>query len=302
MDINEIITKYLDENHAYFEHKDNMYVYTIEADYRDKIEPKQLKQICAEVDRESAFYELIDEAYLDAFADYENDILDDFKKWYAKQNCGIDVNDVVNTLSENFDDFIRINPDYNHFLNQAVNTLLILDTGDANYDFSLNPNDSVVLYGIDDLSDEDIKLLDKSSLVFLLNQCGYSKNDLLELISSEGDTSDAFLKSVYNEIVNATSSMNAFVVLSSNTVEDLINFSNCDSVTVAKSAVCGLFDMWNGGGSILEIELPKELKISTSNIYNFIPDEGSTNAYGYTVSNVYGMTGSCYESGAVTID
>lgn len=58
--------------------------------------------------------------------------------------------------------------------------------------------------------------------------------------------------------------------------------------------MCGLFDYYNGGGSVLELDLEKDVKISEKNIY-MIQVERVKPCRGYSVDEVYGLTGSCWK-------
>ena len=55
--------------------------------------------------------------------------------------------------------------------------------------------------------------------------------------------------------------------------------------------MCGLVDVYNGGGSILEIALKNDLIVNTDDIY--IKVEGLDH---YTVDDIYGLTGQCFKN------
>jgi hypothetical protein len=53
-----------------------------------------------------------------------------------------------------------------------------------------------------------------------------------------------------------------------------------------------LFDTWSGGGSVLEIELEKNVQIPFM-YCKFCPD--GAKVYGYDIDEVYGLIGSCWK-------
>ena len=64
--------------------------------------------------------------------------------------------------------------------------------------------------------------------------------------------------------------------------------------TIKKDVVCGLVDKYNGGGSVLELELEKDITINTNNIEVLI--EGVDR---YTVDEIYGLVSSCYKDSVI---
>ena len=61
-------------------------------------------------------------------------------------------------------------------------------------------------------------------------------------------------------------------------------------ITLDKSAVCGLYDSWSGAGSILEIELEKDVVLPMKYIGTALPDGGR----GYSVASIYGVCSSMW--------
>ena len=60
-----------------------------------------------------------------------------------------------------------------------------------------------------------------------------------------------------------------------------------------KNVMCGLFDSWGGGGSILEIEgMTKDIKIPFKCVHSFCVD--GCKQLCYDVDEVYGLIGSCW--------
>lgn len=86
--------------------------------------------------------------------------------------------------------------------------------------------------------------------------------------------------------------MNALVLLGKCTLGQLLDIDNNTSVVVNKDAVCGLVDTWAGGGSLLGIELEKDVVVP-SNIIHYFGADGSNG--GYSVDSIYGLTGSVWK-------
>jgi hypothetical protein len=57
----------------------------------------------------------------------------------------------------------------------------------------------------------------------------------------------------------------------------------------------GIYNPWNGSGSVLEIELEKDLVFTTDMIRD-IQIEGVKPDFEWTVDNTYGLIGSCWKA------
>ena len=68
----------------------------------------------------------------------------------------------------------------------------------------------------------------------------------------------------------------------------------CGYIVLGKETMTGLFDPWAGGGSVLEIELEKDVRIPIRFIRSAMPD-GCDDCGRYGVGDVYGMCGSAWE-------
>lgn len=69
----------------------------------------------------------------------------------------------------------------------------------------------------------------------------------------------------------------------------------CGYVILDKNTETGLYDPWNGGGSVFEIQLERDVKLPVKYIRSALPDGGD----GHSVGSVYGMCGSAWTSGGV---
>lgn len=200
-----------------------------------------------------------------------------------------------------------------HFLKQEFYVNIMLDTGDGNYDFTLN-SPYPCWYG-----DYKARLHEKSSLLWLARQQGYNKTQLWRTLR-EGDMRDpkGFLESCRVECANLASHMATVTFLVRMTLEDLMELNRlvqlqdvnghqydatknpyCGYVTLDKDTMCGLFDPWHGGGSILEIQLEKDVRLPIKYIWSAFPD-GHGHGH-YDVGEVYGMCGSAWQQGGVKV-
>jgi hypothetical protein len=81
------------------------------------------------------------------------------------------------------------------------------------------------------------------------------------------------------------------------------NESDCadpkpNEITLNKDIPCGLYDTWNGAGSVLEIQLEKDVVLPVKYIDSALPD----GCRGYSISSIYGMLGSFWSDGGLTIN
>lgn len=281
VDLKALLDEYMSKNYGYNK-VDDSYEYEMYADYRDELSDSTI--LDALKSKEPLFV-LEDELYsaYNYGVDYMDDLYEDFIKFLDKKNVDYDSDEVIDYLNE----YVYFVPPFDHFFGQEVKCHLIVDTGDANYDFTLNPNDMTTEEEIDDLST-------KASIVWLAETQGYDIEQLKEALRGNyGDSK--FLKSVYEEMINNIGSLSALTFLLRATVEDLLRVKEESlDVKVSPSVVCGFFDVWNGSGSLLGIELEKPVTIPNEYIWAFEPDAKGGRAT-YSVDDVYGLSGSAYK-------
>lgn len=216
-------------------------------------------------------------------------------------------------------DWIRYNwffyYDKNHY-NESVKVNIMLDTGDLNYDFTCNN----ILNYCNYYRNEET---DKNSSIFWLARQFKKLTKLKEAIKRQfredgyyvdrEKESDPFIESVVQELENLPSHMSTLTFLlkmdlfkyfdlmeaikseqdlnESYTYEDR---KGTGYLVISKDTMCGLFNPWSGSGSVLEIELPDDLKIPFKAIWDVEIETGKSK-YGYSVDNVYGLIGSCWD-------
>lgn len=197
-----------------------------------------------------------------------------------------------------------------HFLDQEFCVTILMDTGDGNYDFTLNsrfpaPNGSGYC--------DDGAIPDKASIVWLAKTQGYTKGQLREALN-KGDMRDpkGFLESMRVEMANLSSHMSAVTFLVKMTLRQLINLNvlikaqdrngknydatknpYCGYLNLGKKTTTGLFDRWSGAGSVLEIELEKDVKVPIKYIFRALPDGAGDTPYG-SIHSIYGVNDSLW--------
>lgn len=256
--------------------KGNRYELNIDPDYRDALTDEQAYEIITSDHPEDKLFDMVNDAYVDAEFYETRDMFDEFNKFLKNKN-----------LPTNYDEYdimdhLDVNYPYDHFLDQQFNCRIIVDTGDKDYDYTLNPN----------YDDSEIKN-EKASIVWLAKQQGKTITDLNNAILGDV-TKDKFLTSVYEEVENTSSQINALTFLCRATLREMIDFKeNKSSITLNKPYMCGFFDPYNGGGSIMELVVDKVV-IPYNVVDQFVPDVSSDGYYG--VQEVYGLTGKAYDT------
>ena len=123
-----------------------------------------------------------------------------------------------------------------------------------------------------------------------------------------------FLQSMRVELANLPSAMSTVTFLVELTLEELIELNRlirlqdrnghfydsrknpyCGYIIIDKNTETGLYDPWNGGGSVFEIQLERDVRLPIKYIRSALPDGGD----GYSIDSVYGMCGSAWQCGGV---
>ena len=281
-------------------HEDGFLVYEMEADYRDEMDNETAIKILRSVDPAMEFEELLFDCYSDQRRVYEDElsdrVIDKLGDVLSEEEYSeLDDREVYEYVKECIDfDLPR-----DHFLDQEFCVNIMLDTGDGNFDYTLN---SVYPHWA---SEPGLAHDDKASVVWLAKQQGYNKIQFRKAMD-KGDygNSKCFLESMRCEIVNLPSQMATLTFLAKMTLRDLIELNElirlqdrdgvyydatkkpyCGYIVIDKTAETGLYDPWNGGGSMFEIELEKDVRVPVRFIRSALPDGGD----GYSVSGVYCM-------------
>lgn len=284
------------------------------ADYRDEMSNDTAIKILESDDPMQSFFEKLDEWYGDEEYQRRQELKDTIREKLTKE--GEEYPDGLNDYEEDLLDgivyeYIIFSYPEEHFLKQEFYVNIMLDTGDGNYDYTLN---SVYpcWYGRYGQT-----LDDKAGIVWLTRQQGFTKTQLTKALM-EGDIAEpkGFLESMRQEIANCASHMMTLTFLVTMTLEQLIELNRliklqdrnghfydatknpyCGYIVLDKNTMAGLYDPWGGGGSVLEIELVKDVRIPIRFIRSALPDGGD----GYSVESVYGMCGSAWKQGELKL-
>ncbi len=285
--------------------ENDMFYEEIYADYRDTLDDRTLKAICNADRPWEKFYDLLNEWYCDSEWDYAEEIvkkvLDD--ETVTELAEPLDADDVRELIREQF----YVSYPEKHFLKEDVLVDLILDTGDMNYDFVSNS-----IGGHYNACDHSIP--EESSLLWLARQQGYRKSELKKTLAGCGNTQSPLLKSIYVETQNCSSHMNALVFLVKMTLEEYFNLRDAIGkekkrnesyylaqrtgrgyLVLARDTTCGLYDSWNGSGSVLEIKLEKDVRLP----FRCIASADHDGCHGYGIREIYGCGSELWSDNAV---
>lgn len=276
-------------------------------DYRDEFPQSEIRKILNSDNPQETFCSITDDWELscdDWY--YEDDFWQQFKD-FCNENGISD--------EENPNDVVRGNFYWHYpdsFLNPTFKAVIRINTGDGNYDYTLH---NVLNYASDYGYKQNSRggLDKKAGLYWLAKQqrrLGLLQKEITKSDHySNGDCKESkFVSSCITELVNLPSYMGALTFLVEMNLQDAIkilqtlkdnekNYSwynpqdtkDCPFgyVTLDKSTECGLYDRWNGSGSVLEIELERDVKIPLHFITSIDTDDD--------IQRVYGLCGSCWK-------
>ena len=301
----------LDTLSGYQRQPDGTFRYEIFADYRDVMDAKEATEILRSADPIYMLYDRLNEWYQECqiyLADeLEDDVREKLAAFYPDGFTDEDKDDIHDILTEK----VCFELPVKHFLSQSFRVNIMVDTGDGNYDYTLN---SVYpsWYG-----DHKSRIDNKAGIVWLAKSQGYTKTRLWKALR-EGDMANpkGFLESMRVEVANIASAMCTVTFLVEMTLENLIELNRlirlqdrnghfydatmnpyCGYIILGKDTETGLYDPWNGGGSCFEIELEQDVKLPVKYIRSALPDGGD----GHSIESVYGMCGSVWQRGGVKL-
>ena len=275
-------------------HDDQGYYYTeIYADYRDNLDDLILEKICNAEDPRCRFWDWLDEAYMDCSWEYEDEVA---KRVFEDEDVAEFINDDNrDEAKEILRDMFYVKLPEKHYLNQEVLVDILVDTGDANYDYTLNnftPH-------YDACDNEPIS--EESSLLWLARQQGYTKTQLKQAMR-ERPSEKNFMRSLYDEINNACTHMNTLTFMVKMTLEEYFTLTDAiiqereknesyslkgrkgrGWILLDKSTTTGLYDPWNGSGGCLEIHLDKDVRLPIRCIETAKHD----GCRGYSIREIY---------------
>ena len=283
-------------------------------DYRDTLSDSTLYDIMTADNPREYFDELLSDWTIDGSLYYENEL-----ERTIKRNLTHDEIDFFDEYTEEICDWFQENYyfyyDANHY-NKTIKVNIMLDTGNCNSDFT---RDNILNYA--SYYSNGGKDLKDSSIMWLARQQKKAGN-LRKAIKkvSDGENiffEDKFIESTIEELENLPSYMATLTFLVNMKLFDYFDLRDAmnaekklnnsytfadrkgkGTITISKDTMCGLFDVWSGGGSLLEIELDKDVVLPIKCIWHAEIETGKSE-YGYSVDSVYGLVGSAWD-GTVT--
>ena len=129
----------------------------------------------------------------------------------------------------------------------------------------------------------------------MLTNIVYAQGHTLEEVFNGRFSNNNFINSVRQELTNKPYNRGNVVVLATVDLETLSLIASGKNITIGKDATIGLFEEYLGTGSLLEIDLEKNLTVSGNNIFKVQFEGVRKGNFGpYTVDQVYGLIGSCW--------
>lgn len=295
--IKELVKDYLVENHAWDKKADGNYHFEIYVDYRDEIDDSTAQEILESDSPRDTLLEKLWDWYREQEDDIIDKLVDDFQaktdpKLIEDANIIEDGNLDDEMIREEFMDAVCVDYPEDWALSQEFCFNIIVSNGDDNYDFWLNEH----------IVDEDGNVdenAEKAGLVWLAKQQGHTIEELVEILKN-GDIEKpkTFLETVLQEVANGygCEALTFCVKMTLGQAIDLkerMKENPNGSIVIDKKAECGLFDPWDGGGSVLEVACEKDVEIPFKNIWKFYIDESGSNRYD-SIHNVYGTDSSLW--------
>lgn len=298
--LKELVMDYLAENHGWEKKEDGNYHFEIYVDYRDEIDNSTAQEVLEADSSHDILIEKLWDWYQEQEWDIIDDLVDDFKKKVNPElledaNIIEDGNLDDGNIREEFMDTVYVDYPVDWALGQEFCFNIIISNGDDNYDFWLNEH----------IVDEDGKVnenAEKAGLVWLAKQQGYTLEEVVEALNSNPTIQQMkpFLSSINNEVYNGYG-CEALIFCVKMTLGQAIKLkekikSNPNgSIIVDKRATCGLFNPWDGSGSILDISCEKDVEIPFENIWKFYIDKSRSDRYD-SIHNVYGTDDSLWKN------
>lgn len=258
-----------------------------------------LKKIFKSDDPKMEFYSQINECAMDQYVYYgeADEIESRLKEDLSDEDREITEECYDAEFAEWVSEHIAYTYDANEFLSEEYKVNIVVDTGNANYDFAC---DSILnWYGS---MNDKCKIHENSSIKWLCKQQKKWAETQKEIkyVWKHGErrSKDKFVDSVITELENLPQYCGMLTFLVTMTLGELLELkekmnSKIDkNLTISKDTMCGLFESWNGSGSVLEIELERDVVVPVNMIWDAWID--GTKPHGYDVDEVYGLIGSCW--------
>ncbi|PGK52186.1 hypothetical protein CN918_30810 [Priestia megaterium] len=249
--------------------------------YDAKLTEQQLIKIAYSDSKQDAFYDVLSDYACECQDDNFDSLLKTIEENWDEEEHG-DYDEHESHIREFVKETVDFNFPYEHYLKQKINVNIIVDTGDGIRDYTCN---NIISCSNSDGKEKDID--ERSSLLWLAQQQGYTKEQLLDAVIHDNTLESTFLQTVRDESRNIASLSNALCLFVKMTLEQYMEISNNENeqpLSLDKTTSCGLFDTFHGAGSLLTIELEKNVVIPASYIKLRLDEE-----FRFSVSQVYGV-------------
>lgn len=291
--LKELVMDYLAENHAWEKKDDGNYHFEIYVDYRDEIDDSTAQEILENDFPRDTLIERLWDWYQESEWDIIDNLVDDFKekvdsKLLEDANIIEDGNLDDGDIREEFMDIIYVDYPEDWALSQKFCFNIIVSNGDDNYDFWLNEH----------IVDEDgnvDKDAEKAGIVWLAKQQGHTPEELVEFLKDEEYVNpNKLISSIVAEVFDgygceALTFCVKMTLGQAIALKEKMKENPNGSIVLDKNVTCGLFNPWDGSGSILDITCEKDVKIPFENIWKFYIDEKRSGNCD-SIHNVYGTT------------
>lgn len=287
----------------------------IYTDYRDReLSSKTICQICEADYPMESFGDILAEWAMDYAVEYgDHDIEQCLFKNFSEEEKQLyqqNVNECWDYIQDNFYYFYDIND-----FNNEVYVNIMIDCGNGNYDYTcdnvLNWNGKFGDGTIDKTSSMLWLAKTQGKATALRKACKQQYRDDGYYVDRNKET-DRFVESCMQEFENLSSHMGTVTFLVKMPLLQLCelievknkeydeqgkydprkNTKSKSYIVLDKQTECGLFDTWNGSGSVLEIQLDKDVKVPIK-YCQFCVD--GCKMRGYDVDEVYGLVSGCWK-------
>ena len=297
--LKELVKDYLAENYAWKKKEDGNYHFEIYVDYRDEIDDSTAQEILENDFPRDTLIERLWDWYQESEWDIIDNLVDDFKtktdsKFLEDANIIEDGNLDDGDIRKEFMNIIYVDYPVDWALGQEFCFNIIVSNGDDNYDFWLNEH----------IVDEDGKVdenAEKAGLVWLAKQQGHTLEEIIEALKDEEYVNpNKFISSLAAEVFDGYG-CEALTFCVKMTLGQAIELKEKmkenpnGAIILNKNVTCGLFDMWSGGGSLLDIACERDVEIPFENIWKFYIDERRSNQYD-SIRDVYGTDSSLWKN------
>lgn len=297
-DIKELVMDYLAENQAWEKKEDGNYHFDIYVDYRDEIDDTYAREILETDSPRDTLLEKLWDWYQESEWDILDNLVDDFKEkvnpeLFRQADIIEDGNIDDDMIRDIFQDTICVDYPVDWALGQEFCFNVIVSNGDDNYDFWINEH----------IVDEDgnvDKDAEKAGIVWLAKQQGHTPEELVESLKDEEYVNpNKLISSIVAEVFDgygceALTFCVKMTLGQAIELKEKMKSNQSGSIILDKNVTCGLFDPWQGGGSILDICCEKDVEIPFENIWKFYIDARRSNRYD-SIHSVYGTDDSLWK-------